>query len=560
MGSFFSRRAVSARPAPGPVPLEPVPASQPTAAPAETPETPATPVEAEQVRSESAAVAESLQQVIGGLEAVVARTSMGSARNALRLKALASRIQDSYAGMRQISEAAKQIQQGIQVVASSAGDAAQVAKKVQEESESGHDCGRQAEEATRTVQRQIHDMTVRLETLVEQVRDVTRVTGILNEITAQTRLLALNAAIEAARAGDHGRGFAVVANEVRALADKAATQTKEIDALVREITSQLAPVQASVTQSRDLADMATRHAAEASQSLEAIRSLASQSAMHMEQVAAAVEEQTALMESLHASARQATEGLDGVQQEAGHISQATVHVSQVSEEAYQYLGRFDANTTFHRVLKEIRRLAVDGRRVLEQVIDQGKVTLDDVLRLQYTEITGPAIRSLARLFDVSRVPPSGFTPPKYSTAYDSLVDERIQDLLDAALERERAIDTATIIDLNGYIPAHPRKFCKDWTGIPEQDLVRNRMKRIYLGASLRGARVAIPNAERLPERVTREDLVRAGIDLRERAAVAGEFLVQAYARDTGEVVFLVTVPVFVKGYRFGAATGTWRVE
>ncbi|MGE5542045.1 MAG: methyl-accepting chemotaxis protein, partial [Bacillota bacterium] len=313
-----------------------------------------------------------LQQVISGLEAIVARTSIGSARNALRLKALASRTQDSYTGVRQVSEAAEQIQQGIQVVASSAGDVAHVARRVQEESESGHDRGRQAGEAARTLQDHIHEMAVRLETLVERVRDVTRVAGILNEITAQTRLLSLNAAIEAARAGEHGRGFAVVADEVRALADKAATQTKEINALVREITAQLTPAQASVTQSRDLADVAASHTAAAGQSLETIRSLASQSAMHMEQVAAAVEEQTALMESLHGSARQVTEGIDGVQQEAGHISQATAHVSRVSEEAYQYLGQMEGDTKFHRVLKECRQLAVDGRRVLEEVIDRGR--------------------------------------------------------------------------------------------------------------------------------------------------------------------------------------------
>ncbi len=80
---------------------------------------------------------------------------------------------------------------------------------------------------------------------------VGEILNIIQEVVEQTNLLSLNASIIAAQAGERGKAFAVVAEEVRSLAHRTSSSTKEIEELVRNIQAETAAVHRSIAQGRD---------------------------------------------------------------------------------------------------------------------------------------------------------------------------------------------------------------------------------------------------------------------------------------------------------------------
>ena len=143
-----------------------------------------------------------------------------------------------------------------------------------------------------TIREQIQDTAKRIKRLGESSQEIGDIVSLINDIADQTNILALNAAIQASMAGDAGRGFAVVADEVQRLAERSATATKQIEALVKTIQNDTTAAVNSMEQTTAEVVRGARLAQDAGVALEEIEAVSANLAELIQNISNAARQQS----------------------------------------------------------------------------------------------------------------------------------------------------------------------------------------------------------------------------------------------------------------------------
>ena len=325
----------------------------------------------------------------------------------------------------------------------------------------------------------------------------------VQDFSAQTNMLALNAAIEAARAGEQGRGFAVVADEVRNLSIKVGSAADQISQLMEEMSSAMAGADQQTQGMQEQAASAGVAVSSAADQFDAMVDDFQRANDDLLVVSSALEELTATnAETL---------------KHGGEIRDLSITISQHMESSLSQADSLRDNTNL-----TLRSLA--GFRLGEGHME----AVTELLMARRHEIESQLDQIAATgvdLFDQNYSPIPNTNPPKHDVRWADAFIERIRPLLDEWDKGGKdGIVYMAAVNEKGYLPTSRSASSQPPTGDPRIDAARSNYKRFA---------VASESDLRVMSSCTYLNL--------------GTFVLPG----TSTVIFVLYVPLFVKGRRWG---------
>ena len=219
-------------------------------------------------------------------------------RQAGQVESVSAQSNQAVAGQRtqieQVATAMNQMSATSLEVARSAAAAVSSAHSVNDETLSGRGLVESQQGSIAALASEIDQSVLVINQLASDSQSISRVLEVIKSIAEQTNLLALNAAIEAARAGEQGRGFAVVADEVRTLAKRTQQSTEEIEQMIAKLHGGVGAAVKAMGVSHQMANGTVGQSEKVQQALENILGAVGMIVDQNQQIAAAVEQQTAV--------------------------------------------------------------------------------------------------------------------------------------------------------------------------------------------------------------------------------------------------------------------------
>jgi methyl-accepting chemotaxis protein len=191
----------------------------------------------------------------------------------------------------------------------------------------------------------VHSLSETITTLGGRSNDIAKILDVIKEVTEQTKLLSLNAQILSGQAGVYGRPFAVVAAEMKALSNKTAHSTKEIETIVTAIQQEIeSAVRSAFATSTTVAEgktvagkvnqalqMIKKSSQQSTNMVSSIQTVANNQDQDLQGIVTVFDEIKILIREVNRATDEESNAIKGLQQDFDTIREATTITKSASE-------------------------------------------------------------------------------------------------------------------------------------------------------------------------------------------------------------------------------------